>query len=248
MRTCLHVDVGDSVVDAELAADTLWTLGATAVEERPTGLVAGFASDDEVRAACDAIVDRWTARVVDLGDDWRDVLVSAPVTVTMGDVSFDLDPGPVFGNGDHPTTRMALAALSAWVRAGDRVLDVGCGSGVLSVAAARSGAARVVAVDVDPEAVDVTVANARRNRVDGVVEASTTPLANVDETFDVVVANLGGRLVIESLAGALAARTARVLIVGGLLDDGRPPPVIDGLVPDPVARADGWMTVVYRCR
>jgi ribosomal protein L11 methyltransferase len=249
VRTCLQVDVGPAAGDAELAADALWQLGALAIEQQPARLVAGFTDDDAVLAAYAAVAARWPSQVVELDAGWRDVLRSPARTVDVGrGVAVDIDPGRVFGNGDHPTTRGALDALASVVRAGDRVLDVGCGSGVLAVAAARLGASSVVAVDVDVEAVEVTRANAHRNGVGEVVDASTTPLAGVPgPPFDVVAANLGGRLVIEELARDLAACTARVLVVGGLLDDGRPPPAVDGFAPERIIAGDGWTTVVYRC-
>lgn len=250
MHTCLHVDVGPGTGDADLAADALWQLGAVAIEQQPGCLIAGFADDAAVSAAHDAVAPRWRARVVELGAAWRDVLRSPARTVRVSDgVAADIDPGRVFGNGDHPTTRAALDALASEVRPGDRVLDVGCGSGVLAVAAALLGAASVAAVDVDPEAVMVTCANAARNGVAGLVDASTSPLAGVPgPPFDVVVANLGGRLAIDELAPHLAARTARTLIVGGVLDDGRPAPAVPGLAPGRSTVRDGWATVVYRCR
>jgi ribosomal protein L11 methylase PrmA len=251
VRTCLHVDVGPEADDAELAADALWQLGAVAIEQQPARLVAGFGDDDAVLAARDAVSARWPSRVVELDAGWRDVLRSPARTVDVGrgGVSIEIDAGRVFGNRDHPTTRTALDALVSEVHAGDRVLDVGCGSGILAVAAARLGASSVIAVDVDPEAVDVTRDNARRNGVGEVVDASTTLLADVPgPPFDVVVANLGGRLVIDELARHLADHTARVLVVGGLLDDGHAPPGIDGLAPDRTIAEAGWTTIVYRCR
>jgi ribosomal protein L11 methyltransferase len=250
VRTCLHVDVGPAADDAERAADALWQLGATAIEQQPARLVAGFADDGAVRAAHDALARRWSARIVELDPAWRDVLRSPARTIRVrDDVTVEIDPGRVFGNGDHPTTTAALDALVSEVRAGDRVLDVGCGSGVLAVAAARLGASAVVAVDVDPEAAEVTRANAHRNGVAQVIDASTTPVADVPgPPFDVVVANLGGRLVVDEVARHLAARTGRALIVGGLLDDGRPAPAIAGLAPERTITADGWTTIVYRCR
>lgn len=248
MHTCLAVAVTDAA-DAELAADALWTLGAVAVEERSGALVAGFADDAAVARAHDAIGGRWRARVVDVGADWRDVLRSPPVTITVTPaITIDIDPGRVFGNGAHPTTRMAIDALARLVRPGHRVLDLGCGSGVLAVAAARLGATAVVAVDVDAEAVEVARANAARNAVDGVVEVTTASAADVPGPFDVVVANLGGRAIVDILAPVLAARTARpggALVIGGLLDDGAAPPVIPGLDAARAVRRGGWATIVY---
>ena len=85
------------------------------------------------------------------------------------DVVLSLDPGMAFGTGLHPTTRLCLAAIEAAAARGEldraRVLDVGCGSGILAIAAARLGAASVVGVDIDPIAIEATVANARRNRL-----------------------------------------------------------------------------------
>lgn len=252
MRTCLAVSIAERDAVAELAADRLWSLGAVAIEERDDTLVAGFVDDDAVRAACAVLTDdgRWSVRVVELPDGWRDdFLRSPPTTVAVGDgIVLDIDPGRVFGDGEHPTTRMALDVLADRVRPRDLVLDVGCGSGILAVAAARLGAARVVAVDRDPEAVAVTLANAERNGVTDAVVASTTSVADVSGMFDVVVANLGGRVVVEVLAPVLAARTARpggTLVVGGLLDDERPPPAVPGLAVAHVVRRRGWATIVY---
>ena len=86
------------------------------------------------------------------------------------DVVLALDPGMAFGTGLHPTTRLCLAALEALDDGagidGARVLDVGCGSGILAIAAVRLGAASALGVDTDPIAIESTDANARRNRLD----------------------------------------------------------------------------------
>ncbi|MBA2275180.1 MAG: 50S ribosomal protein L11 methyltransferase, partial [Chloroflexi bacterium] len=85
------------------------------------------------------------------------------------DVVLALDPGMAFGTGLHPTTRLCLAAIERWADEGHltgaRVLDVGCGSGILSLAAGKLGAAEVLGVDTDPIAAEATIANARRNRL-----------------------------------------------------------------------------------
>jgi len=116
-----------------------------------------------------------------------------------------LDPGMAFGTGLHPTTRLCLAGLERWHQAGlvraASVLDVGSGSGILSVAAGLFGAARLRAIDTDLVAVEATRQNARRNRV--AVEASAGSLPVAGGPFDLVLANLVASLLVE-LASELA--------------------------------------------
>ena len=119
----------------------------------------------------------------------------------------EIDPGPAFGAGGHPSTVLLLVELARRMRGGESVLDVGCGSGVLSVSAARLGAASVTAVDVDKGAIVSTRANAARNGVGATVVASTTPAAELTGTFDVIVANIRAATLIE-LAAALQPRLA----------------------------------------
>jgi len=113
---------------------------------------------------------------------------------TPGDVVLALDPGMAFGTGLHPTTRLCLAALEALADrglvAGTRVLDVGSGSGILSIAAARLGAREVLAVDLDPIAVEATTANARRNRVARRIRARPGSVPTGEPPVDLVLANL----------------------------------------------------------
>ena len=80
-------------------------------------------------------------------------------------INIELDPGLAFGTGSHPTTRLCLIWLTERVHGGEAVLDYGCGSGILAIAAAKLGAARVVGVDIDPQSVTAAWDNARRNRV-----------------------------------------------------------------------------------
>ncbi len=81
-------------------------------------------------------------------------------------VNVMLDPGLAFGTGSHATTRLCLTWLVQEIRGGETVLDYGCGSGILAIAAARLGAGRVLGVDIDPQAVAAAEGNARRNRVE----------------------------------------------------------------------------------
>ncbi len=129
-----------------------------------------------------------------------------------GDVVLTLDPGMAFGTGQHETTRMCLEALGRCVRPGARVLDAGCGSGILAIAAAKLGAVNVRAVDIDPDCVRITGENARANGVDACVRAGLTRLGDAAWApagkFDVVVANIIAATIIDlapALVGALAA-------------------------------------------
>lgn len=115
-----------------------------------------------------------------------------------------LDPGLAFGTGSHPSTRLALAWLERELRGGERVLDYGCGSGILAIAAARLGAARVHAIDLDPVAIDLTRENAQRNDV--AVEVRVPEELGADR-YDVVVANILARPLV-ALAPLFAAHTA----------------------------------------
>lgn len=119
-------------------------------------------------------------------------------------INIELDPGMAFGTGSHPTTRLCLQWLCNAVRAGDRVLDYGCGSGILGIAAARLGAAEVLGVDIDDKALLAAQDNAERNGVRLRLQHSRVEL---DERFDIVVANiLTNPLCV--LAPLLAARVA----------------------------------------
>jgi ribosomal protein L11 methyltransferase len=140
------------------------------------------------------------------------------------DVVVALDPGMAFGTGLHPTTRLSLAALESLADRGAldgrRVLDVGCGSGILGIAAAKLGAARVLGLDTDPIAIEATAANAARNRLADVVSARQGSVPSGDTAFDVVVANLIASLLVE-LATALRdeLQPGGVIVASGIFVD-----------------------------
>jgi ribosomal protein L11 methyltransferase len=141
-----------------------------------------------------------------------------------GDVVLALDPGMAFGTGLHPTTRLCLEALeSVTDRAltpGIRVLDIGCGSGILSIAAARLGAASVLGLDIDPIAIEATLANARRNRLVRRVRARAGSVPSGEPAFDLVLANLIASVLV-ALAPALVGelRPGGRLIASGIFRD-----------------------------
>jgi ribosomal protein L11 methyltransferase len=141
-----------------------------------------------------------------------------------GDVVIELDPGMAFGTGLHPTTRLCLAALETLADEqgidGARVLDVGCGSGILAIAAARLGAATALGIDTDPIAVDATLANARRNRLGRRIAAREGTIPTGEPAFDVVLANLIAGVLVP-LAGGLRAelRPGGRLVASGIFVD-----------------------------
>ena len=118
----------------------------------------------------------------------------------------ELGPGG-FGSGHHPTTRMIIEDLIERIMGGERVLDVGCGSGVLSLAAARLGAASCIGVDRKPEAVEATDRNASLNGMSDRVHATGADMGAIPGPFDLVLANIA-RAGIVALADELAAQVA----------------------------------------
>lgn len=140
------------------------------------------------------------------------------------DVVLALDPGMAFGTGLHPTTRLCLAALESVADdgrvEGARVLDVGCGSGILAIAALKLGAIAALGVDTDPIAIESTLANARRNRMARRLRARAGSLPSGEPPFDMVLANLIAG-VLTPLAGALRdeLRPGGTLVASGIFID-----------------------------
>lgn len=138
------------------------------------------------------------------------------------EVVIDLDPGMAFGTGTHASTRLVLEELQELADreiSPARILDVGCGSGILAIAAVkRWPAATCVAVDNDQLAIDATLDNASINRVADRIEPSLTPCGDHTEAFPLVLANIQAH-VLRLLMSALVARTAPggTLILSGLL-------------------------------
>jgi ribosomal protein L11 methyltransferase len=144
-----------------------------------------------------------------------------------GQIVIDIDPGRAFGTGNHPSTALCIEILEeilwqcAWTGEGElRVLDVGTGTGILGIVAAKLGASRVVGLDIDPEALQIASANVERNQVAEIMAVTGTPVAQVDEEFQVVVANLAADPLI-SHATALGSRVSSGgwLVLSGILED-----------------------------
>jgi ribosomal protein L11 methyltransferase len=189
------------------------------------------ATDEAMRAEFGTVVsepvdldweDRWRSfhRPVRVGGLWIGPPWERP---PPGEPTVVIDPGRAFGTGAHPTTRASIELLAAaeW----GSVLDAGCGSGVVAIAAARLGFARVVALDLDPVAIESARENARRNGVDVDVREADV-LVNELPCADLVVANLDLTLV-EALLGRLPPCKA----------------IASGYLAHDVPRAPGWRRV-----
>jgi len=148
-------------------------------------------------------------------------------------INLVLDPGLAFGTGSHPTTRLCLQWLERSIAGGETVLDYGCGSGILAIAALKLGARRAVGVDIDPDAVATARANARRNGVAGEFLEDCAPLTF---TADLVIANILANP-LKLLAPILASRCRH----GGQI-------ALSGILPDQVRNVEScyspWIAFV----
>ena len=223
------IDVRTAPERRERTSAWLVTHTGQAVEERDDGTLVTFAEDEPAAAALIAALaaaegapvdaERRPLEPVDWNTRWREGLGSRQfgrLTVMPSWIAeaghpdgtaVVLDPENAFGSGEHGSTRAALVLLERHLRPGDRVLDLGSGSGILAIAAAKLGAARVVGIDNDPEANLVALRNAERNEVGGRVEfldgdaADLTPLLR---PADLVLSNIL-RMANVTLLPAIAA-------------------------------------------
>ena len=222
-------------------------------------------------AASVADLGELNIRPLDDGEDWRNSwkrhftllrvgqrLVIKPSWIDYaaqdGDVVVELDPGLAFGTGYHPTTYSCLEALEELVKPGSAVLDVGTGSGILTIAAARLGAARITAVDIDGHAVRAARKNFRRA---GILEQVNTDSGSIPgaatrgRIYDIAVANISARgisLVAPAIPELLAAHG--VFIASGIIveqyDTAAAALAEAGLASDEIRQKDDWLTILSR--
>lgn len=144
-----------------------------------------------------------------------------PAPQDSGGVVIRMDPGPAFGTGQHPTTRMCLQAIeTSAMRAPWSLLDVGTGSGILAIYAVKLGAARVLAIDTDPDALRWARRNIELNDASGLIELSSGPLGKWSGVFSLIVANLTRDALLELLPDfqGLLEKDG-TLILSGLLQE-----------------------------
>ncbi len=224
--------------NADLISGELWRLGTLGIEELDEGaeivLLAGFSSAHIAEAAARnletfSVVEEFESN--DYLDVWREFatiyragnrIVIRPPWVhyepKASELIVGIDPGRSFGSGSHPSTRLALAELERLLEGNESVLDVGCGSGILSVAAARLGATRVLGIDIDPAAIEFTTRNAKSNGVADLVTATAIPIEATDGTYDVVISNMLASLLSSHGPNLVTmVRPGRRLVLSGLL-------------------------------
>lgn len=229
-----HIVLTVVTAEIELAADALRQSGARAIEERHLGDAVELWAVLGDSAASRAFVDRWKGHwlgrveVVDLtpSDTWKryskpvivnDVLAIVPSWTSFSKTDFypiivSIDPEDSFGLGDHPTTRIVADLLCCLITPESSVLDMGSGSGVLSIVAALLGARRVVGIDRGIGAVAVAERNAERNAVSEITEFCHGSTVPIGEQFDLVTANILAPVLLE-----LCESMVRSLLPGGTI-------------------------------
>ncbi len=244
---CVAIDVAPAEAEEagaqlfELGAQGVEERDATTLVRGAAGrvtLVASFERDDDAHSAVAELLPSWSPRVEEvIGDAWRDewkkhfepfricarIVVSPPwrkYDAVDGEHVIVLEPGRAFGTGLHETTRLVAEVLADRAEGlrGSRVLDVGCGSGILALVALALGADSVRAVDIDPDAVAVTRENVERNALAHRVDVDATSVGALPGRYDIVLANIEAKTLID-LAPALTARVGPggTLVLSGIL-------------------------------
>lgn len=237
--------------DVGLLVEELLTFPVRGVEELEDGLAIYLAAEgreaseivDEIRLRLDRILDgpahvrfRWQSHQA-WEESWKRGLEPRRITSRLvvspswmdpeleaGDLLVVVDPGMAFGTAEHPTTRGSLRLLDRLIEPGQRVADVGAGSGILSIAAARLGADEVVALEVDPASCETARENVRRNGVADrvrVEERDVTPEFLPGEAlFDGIIANIESGVLLRLLSAFRSGlREGGWLILSGVLAD-----------------------------
>ncbi len=200
-KEAYHWDYIDESVIRELSVDPSITFYAAEGSITPSLLEDLEPFGIQVRTVDD---EDWLHR-------WKDYFAPAPITgrfvvrpawcdydAAPGEYVIDMDPGMAFGTGTHATTRLCLMLMEKYLVPGARVLDIGTGTGILAIAAAMLGSDEVLALDIDPQAVDVARDNVLKNAVESRVRVDEADLTKgIDFRADIVVGNLMADLVIR---------------------------------------------------
>ena len=171
----------------------------------------------------------------------------------MGRTVIHLEPGLAFGTGTHETTRLCLETLEKYVKEGDEVLDVGCGSGILSIAALLLGAKRAVGIDIDELAVKTAIENAQMNKVEDKFEAICGDLTDkVSGKYKIVVANIVADIIVKLTKDIkLFLTDDATYIMSGIIDT-RKDDVLNCLKDDfdiiEIIEENGWVAIAAKAK
>lgn len=172
--------------------------------------------------------------------------------VNTDELIIELDPGMAFGTGTHPTTVMCLQALEKTVQSASSIIDVGTGSGVLSIGAAKLGASKIHALDLDEVAVRSAIENIALNKVDDIVQVTHGNLLdNVDEQADIVVANILAEIIMTFTNDAFSiVKDGGLFITSGIIankkEDVRNSLGQAGFDIEEVMMMEDWVTIISR--
>ena len=172
--------------------------------------------------------------------------------VNTDELIIELDPGMAFGTGTHPTTVMCLQALEKTVQSASSVIDVGTGSGVLSIGAAKLGASKIHALDLDEVAVRSAIENIALNKVNDIVQVTHGNLLdNVDEQADIVVANILAEIIMTFTDDAFTiVKDGGLFITSGIIatkkEDVRESLQQAGFEIEEVMMMEDWVTIISR--
>lgn len=224
--------------------EALWHLGQIRPVSAPT--CRSIAEADWAEAWKERLNVLHIGQHIVIRPSWRDY------TPAPGDIVIHLDPGMAFGTGLHPTTQMCLLVLEELVHPGAEVLDLGTGSGILAIAAAKLGARHVLAVDNDPIAVKTARDNVIINEVQEIVSVMCGSLAEIAGSYDLVVVNILARVIVEMIQEGLAVRVrpGGILVAAGVIA-GQEPEVVAALQREGLAlverrQRDDWVCLVAK--
>lgn len=248
---------------AELCADSMLEFGAFAIEERDTALGMELRAvmttdentlraelmrhDENISVAVEwidsEVLDSWKSHAQPVEVDDQTVIIPAWLDEIEGKDSIIIDTTDAFGIGDHPTTLCCARWLAARSLLGQSVLDIGCGTGVLAIIAAKRGASHIAAVDISDSALNTTRANAKRNNVTLDFCGGWSGLTN-NGSFDVVIANiLAPELISLAQRVSPLVNHAGTLLLAGLRQDqvGRVLAAYSDFAVQSTQDMDGWV-------
>ena len=259
--------------DRDLVAAALFAAGSQGLHEDGDALVTHFPPDTDIEAVRTAVRDADAGATIEVTEtpavDWSEAWKHGVGAHELGDLAvvppwlaegrdpattIVIDPGMAFGTGEHQTTRCVVRLMQPIIRRGDTVADLGAGSAVLAIAAAKLGAGRVTAIEMDPEAIENAEENVERNRVADrvtVIEGDAGVLLPLVAPVRVVLANIISSVLVELLPAIRGALTRDgQAILSGILHEERDHMLAvldeDWIVEDEAREGQWWSVAVAR--